>query len=139
MPIVCTVAANIDSILKLEVPVIVQIGKRTMPVEEVVSIAPGAIIELPKSAADDLEILVNNKLVGTGTAVKVGENFGVRVSYIGDVAQRIAAMGGGREPRPESVPDADRGDEADEEPSAGAGAQDAEAADAAAAPSGEER
>ncbi len=60
--------------------------------EEVVAMAPGAIIELPKPADEDLEILVNNKAIGTGRAVKVGENFGLRVSYIGDLKQRIAAM-----------------------------------------------
>ena len=87
------VASNIESILKLEVPVIVQIAVRAMSVEEVLTMAPGAIIELPKPADDDLEILVNNKPVGTGTAVKVGENFGIRVSFVGDLEERIAALG----------------------------------------------
>ena len=85
--------ARIESILALEVPVIVQIAERTMPLEEVMAMAPGAIIELPKSSDGDLEILVNNKTVGTGTAVKVGENYGVRVNFIGDLRQRINAMG----------------------------------------------
>lgn len=85
--------ARIDSILRLEVPLIVQICRRTMPVDEVVAMVPGTIIELPKSADDDLEILVNNKQIGTGMAVKVGENFGVRVSYIGDLKSRITALG----------------------------------------------
>ena len=57
------------------------------------SLAPGAIIELPKPAEDELEVLVNNKTVGTGLAVKVGENFGVRVAFIGDLKQRILALG----------------------------------------------
>ena len=87
--------AGIESILTLEVPVIVQIGARTMPVEEVMSMTPGAIIELPKSADDDLEILVSNKPIGTGIAVKVGENYGLRVRYIGDLTERISAMGRG--------------------------------------------
>ena len=84
---------SIESILKLEVPLIVQIARRTMTLEEVMSMTPGAIIELPKSAADELEILVNNKEVGMGKAVKVGENFGVRVSAIRGLEQRITAMG----------------------------------------------
>lgn len=84
--------AGLESILMLEVPLIVQIAERTMPVEDIMSMAPGAIIELPKSADDDLEILVNNKVIGTGTAVKIGENYGVRVSYIGDLSQRITAL-----------------------------------------------
>ena len=86
-------ATNIESILELEVPVIVQIACRAMSVEEVTAIAPGAIIELPKLADDDLEILVNNKVIGTGTAVKVGENYGVRVSFVGDLRERIGALG----------------------------------------------
>ncbi|MHC4140496.1 MAG: FliM/FliN family flagellar motor switch protein [Planctomycetota bacterium] len=106
--------AGIDSILALEVPVIVQIAERMMPVEDVVSMTPGAIIELPKSSNEDLEILVNNKIIGMGTAVKVGENFGVRVSYIGDLSHRLSAMGGGAE---QAVPEPAPGEEPDgEEP-----------------------
>ena len=93
-PIDQTMSDNLEAILRLEVPLIVQIACRTMPLKEVVALVPGAIIELPKNAEDDLEILVNNKPVGTGRAVKVGENFGIRVGYIGDVTHRIAALGG---------------------------------------------
>jgi flagellar motor switch protein FliN len=86
------VPAGLDAILTLEVPVIVRIAVRTMSLEEILSMAPGAIIELPKGADEELEILVNNKPIGTGIAVKVGENYGVRVSYIGDISQRIKAI-----------------------------------------------
>ncbi len=84
--------ADIKTILQLEVPLIVQIAIRIMTVEEVTSLVPGAIIELPKSADDELELLVNNKPIGMGTTVKVGENYGLRVTYIGDLQDRIAAM-----------------------------------------------
>ncbi len=83
----------LETLLTLEVPVIVQIAERVMTVDEVTSIAPGAIIELSKPADADLEIRVNNKVIGTGTAVKVGENYGIKVSYVGDVSQGITAMG----------------------------------------------
>ena len=86
--------ADLQSILKIEVPVIVQIASRNMPVEEVMNLAPGAIVELPKLADEELEIMVSDKQIGTGRAVKVGENFGIRVSYIGDLKQRITAMAG---------------------------------------------
>ena len=84
--------ADLKSILKLEVPVIVVIGSRKMAVREVLSLAPGAIVELPKSADDELEILVNNKPIGTGAAVKVGENFGIRITYVGNLRDRIEAL-----------------------------------------------
>ncbi len=85
--------SELKAIMKLEVPLIVEIGRRRMTVSQVTSLAPGAIIELPKPAEDELEILVNNKTVGTGLAVKVGENFGVRIAYVGDLQQRILALG----------------------------------------------
>lgn len=86
-------AANVDQILKLEVPIVVRLGERLMTLAEVVAMLPGAIIELSKSAEDELDLLVNNKQIATGTAVKVGENFGLRISYIGDAGERIRALG----------------------------------------------
>ena len=94
LPIYGLMPADLHSILRIEVPVIVQIASRLMAMEDVMNLTPGAIIELPKLADEELEILVANKQIGVGTAVKVGENFGIRVTYIGDVRQRIAAMGG---------------------------------------------
>ena len=84
-------------ILKIEVPVVVRVGERQMRMGEVLSLVPGSIIELNKRSEDELDLLINNKQIGSGTAVKVGENFGLRVSYIGDVRSRIEAMGAGDE------------------------------------------
>jgi len=85
---------NFAQIQRLEVPLVVRLGERSMRVAEVVRLVPGAIIELPKHADAELDLLVNNKPIGCGTAVKVGENFGLRVTYIGDVASRLEAVGG---------------------------------------------
>ena len=73
----------IDSYAKLEVPIIVRLGAREMPVREVLALVPGSIIELPKQADEELDLLVNNRRIGAGTAVKIGENFGIRISYVG--------------------------------------------------------
>jgi flagellar motor switch protein FliN/FliY len=85
--------SNIESILGLEVPLIVVLGERRMRVSEVMSLVAGAIIELPKVADEELELLVNNKAIGTGMAVKVGENFGLRITFMGDLKERIQALG----------------------------------------------
>lgn len=82
------------SVLKLEVPIIVRLAERQMTVADVVGLAPGALIELPKSAEAELDLMVNNKVIGLGTAAKVGENFGIRISFIGNVRSRLeAALG----------------------------------------------
>jgi flagellar motor switch protein FliN/FliY len=86
--------ADLKSILRIEVPLSVQIASHSMTMQEVMHLAPGAIIELPKLADEELDIRVSDKQIGVGRAVKVGENFGIRVSYIGDVRSRIHALGG---------------------------------------------
>ena len=81
--------AGLDAILNLEVPVIVRLGERTMTLREVMALVPGSIIEIPKLADDELDLLINNERVGVGTAVKVGENFGLRLTAVGP-PERIA-------------------------------------------------
>jgi flagellar motor switch protein FliN/FliY len=84
---------DLDAILSLEVPIIVRLGERTLSVRQVVDLVPGSIIELPKNADAELDLLVNNKQIGCGHAVKVGENFGLRLAYVGNVRERIEALG----------------------------------------------
>lgn len=86
-------ATDLSKIVKLEVPIIVQIGERYFSMNEILSLGPGAILELEKSSEDELTLLVNNKPIGSGEAVKVGENFGIRVTELGTPAERIEALG----------------------------------------------
>lgn len=83
---------DLQTILKLSVPVIVQVGERHLALDDVIALGPGAILELTKSSDEDLDILVNNKKVGRGVVVKVGENWGIRVNQIGTPQERVQAM-----------------------------------------------
>jgi flagellar motor switch protein FliN/FliY len=84
---------DLQRVLSLDVPLIVVLGERQMRLSEVVALQPGTIIELPKKADEELELRANNKPIATGVAVKVGENFGLRVTFIGDLKERIGALG----------------------------------------------
>jgi len=84
---------DLQTVLKLSVPVIVQIGRRSISLESVLGLGPGAIVELDRQSEEPLDLLVNNEQVGRGTAVKVGENFGIRITEIGPPSERIEAMG----------------------------------------------
>lgn len=92
-PLVTSDANELERILHLSVPVIVKLAERKLNVSEVMRLGVGAIIEFSKSSDEPLELMVNNKTVGLGEAVKVGENFGLRLSHIGDVRHIIEAMG----------------------------------------------
>jgi flagellar motor switch protein FliN/FliY len=84
---------EVQKILAIEVPVIVQLGIRRMSVGEVMRFSVGAIIEFQKAADEELELLANNKGIGNGHAVKVGENFGIKITRIGSVKETIRKLG----------------------------------------------
>lgn len=81
-----------DAIGRLEVPISVRLGERSLRMRDVLALVPGSIIELPQRAEDELTLVVNNKALGLGHAVKVGENFGLKISFMGDVHERMEAM-----------------------------------------------
>ncbi len=85
---------DVRRILRLEVPIIVKLAERKLPLSEVLRLGTGAIIEFVKSNSEPLELLINNKVIALGETVKVGENFGLRITRIGDVRQVIQSLGG---------------------------------------------
>ena len=89
-------STELQRILRLEVPVIVKLAERKLMLSEVMRLGTGAIIEFFKSSEEPLQLLINNKPIGLGETVKVGENFGLRITQIGDVKQIIASLGDGR-------------------------------------------
>lgn len=86
-------APDPQRILQLEVPVIVTLASRTMPLSKILALSPGSIIEFEKPSEELLELMINNRCIGRGQAVKVGENFGLRVVAIDSMKDRVEAMG----------------------------------------------
>jgi flagellar motor switch protein FliN/FliY len=84
---------EVRRLLRIRVPVIVQLAHRPMAVSKIRSFAPGSILEFEKSVEDPLDLLINNRLIGHGTCVKVGENFGLRVTTVEDSSHRIRSLG----------------------------------------------
>lgn len=85
--------ADLQRILTIEVPIIVRLAARTMLMSDVLRLAPGSVIEFAKNVEEKLDLMINNKCVGAGVAVKVGENFGLRVTHIGPLDETIKALG----------------------------------------------
>ena len=84
---------ELQRILRLSVPVIVKLAERKLSLSEVLRLGNGAIIEFFKSSEEPLELLINNKPIAVGETVKVGENFGLRITQVGDVRAVIRSMG----------------------------------------------
>ncbi len=93
-PPVVASSPEVARLLRLKVPVIVELAARRMDIGTVRSFSLGMIIEFEKSVDDPLQLLINNQPIGEGEAVKVGEHFGLRVTAMRDRSSRIRSMGG---------------------------------------------
>ncbi len=73
---------NIGLIMDVPLEVTVELGRTKKSISEILSFAPGTIIELDKIAGEPVDVLVNGKLVAKGEVVVIEESFGVRVTEI---------------------------------------------------------
>ncbi len=84
---------NMDLLLDVHIPVLVELGKTEMLMREVLALTPGAIIELDTMAGEPVRITVRGKIIAYGEVVVVDENFGVRITRIASTQDRIQSMG----------------------------------------------
>ena len=75
-------------ILNVPVTVSVRLAERRMPLGQVVALAPGALVPFNKSCEDLLDLFVNNYRYCQGEAIKIGENFGIKIAKVGVTEER---------------------------------------------------
>jgi flagellar motor switch protein FliN/FliY len=75
---------NLERILKIPVPVIAVLAEKAVPFRDVLALTEGSVIEFEKASSEPLMLLVNDRKVGIGRVVKIGERFGLRIEDIGD-------------------------------------------------------
>ena len=83
---------QIVRILGLAVPVSVTLAQRPMSIESIIGITVGTILEFDAPSDGELSLQVADRTIGTGQAVKIGENFGLRINSIEDVEKRVDAL-----------------------------------------------
>jgi flagellar motor switch protein FliN/FliY len=71
-----------DVLGDVEMGVTAELGRARMSVRELLSISPGAVIDLDRAAGEPVDVLVNGKLIARGEVVIVDEEFGIRISEI---------------------------------------------------------
>jgi flagellar motor switch protein FliN/FliY len=75
------------------VPVSVAIAEREMPIEGILGMTVGTIIEFDVPFDAELTLRIGPRVIAQGQAVKVGENFGIQISRVDTVTHRIDALG----------------------------------------------
>lgn len=83
---------DVSRLLGLALDIRVVLAEREMPLNSILAIRPGTIIEFDVPFDAELLLYAGDRRIGVGQAVKVGEKFGLRVSRIGTVSERIQAL-----------------------------------------------
>lgn len=79
------------SLLRISVPVSVTLAQKRQPIDSIVKLGPGSIIQFDKSCEEMLELEVGQQRIAHGEAVKVGEKFGLRITSITLPDERFSA------------------------------------------------
>ena len=75
-------ARSLDLLHDVEMAVTVELGRTRMAVRDLLSLAPGAVVELDRAAGSPVDVLVNGKLIARGEVVVIDDDFGIRISEI---------------------------------------------------------
>ena len=88
-----TSRTEVRRILGLSMPVSVVVASREMDIKSLLALVVGSIIEFDVMFDADLDLQIGGHSIARGQAVKVGENFGIRITVVETVHERIDALG----------------------------------------------
>jgi len=76
-------ANDLEAIYDIPVTVSAVLGRTTMPINQLLRLGRGAVVELDRKIGDSIDILVNNRLIARGEVVMVDESrLGVTMTEI---------------------------------------------------------
>lgn len=76
------IKGHLELLADVELEIIVELGRRRLPLADVLRLTTGSIIELEKLVGEPLEIYANGRLIAEGEAVVIDEQFGVRITSL---------------------------------------------------------
>lgn len=82
----------LDFLMDVPLVVTVELGRRRIPINELLQMGKGSVIELEKVAGEPLDLRVNDRLVARGEAVVVNDKFGVRLTEVVSATERFGEL-----------------------------------------------
>ena len=86
--------ANVEFLLDIRLHVTFEVGRAKMLISDLLTLGQGSVVELHRLVGDELDFMVNGKLIAKGEVVVVNEKFGCRVTSIVPPEDRIKYLGG---------------------------------------------
>jgi flagellar motor switch protein FliN len=84
---------NLDVILDVPVTLSMEIGRTQINIRNLLQLNQGSVVELDRFAGEPLDVLVNGTLVAHGEVVVINEKFGIRLTDVISVSERVKRLG----------------------------------------------
>jgi flagellar motor switch protein FliN/FliY len=69
-----------EYLLDIPLRVTIELGRRTMRVREILQLKQDSVLDLPKSAGENLDVYVNGRLVAYGEVLEMEARTGIRLT-----------------------------------------------------------
>ncbi len=86
------VPGSIDLLLDVELPVSVSFGRAQLMLKDVIKLTTGSIVELNRSLAEPVEVIVNNCVIARGEVVVIEGNYGIRIKQVISRQERLRTL-----------------------------------------------
>ncbi len=87
-----TADANLDVILDIPVTLSMEIGRTELPIQNLLQLNQGSVVELDRLAGEPMDVLINGTLIAHGEVVVINEKFGVRLTDVISPAERVKKL-----------------------------------------------
>ncbi len=83
---------NLELLREVKIQVSVELGRRELPLGEVLHLVRGSVIELDKLAGEPVSVYANGRTIAEGEVVVIDEHFGVRIINLISAKERIEVL-----------------------------------------------
>lgn len=83
---------NFGLLAEVDLEVRVELGRRDLPLADVLKLTTGSVVELEKMVGEPLSVYANGRLIAKGEAVVIDERFGVRITSLASEEARNKAF-----------------------------------------------
>jgi flagellar motor switch protein FliN/FliY len=87
-----TAESNLDVILDIPVTLSMEVGRTEVPIQDLLSLNRGSVVELDRIAGEPMDVLINGTLIAHGEVVVINEKFGIRLTDVISPAERVKKL-----------------------------------------------
>lgn len=84
--------SNLNVILDIPVTLSMEVGRTEVPIQDLLALTRGSVVELDRIAGEPMDVLINGTLIAHGEVVIINEKFGIRLTDVISPAERVRKL-----------------------------------------------